>query len=171
MVKKIFFSTILVLVATVIFAPKKSLYYFLESKLESSGIILSNEILDPNPLGLTVKEGNLYMEGTHIADIESISIVTLLLYNGMTVSNLNPTDDIKKIVPMSISEIDFKYVVWNPLKISIKISGDVGDVDGEVDLIEKRLTLRFKNGIRNAPSLLRRKLRKDENGWYYEKAL
>ncbi len=116
MVKKILLSSIIAILATVMFAPKKSLYYLLESELQKNGIVLSNENLSTNPFGLSIQNSSFYIENTHVGNIESISITMLLLYNAVTISNFNPTESVKKMVPISISEIDVKYAIWNPLE-------------------------------------------------------
>jgi hypothetical protein len=169
MVKKGLIIFLSVIVALVVFAPKKSLYYLLESELQKNGVVLSDENISENPIGVTISNAKVYVENTYIGDIQEISLLTLLFYNDVTLTNFIPTQSIKRMLPISVDSAKINYAIWDPLKVSIFIQGSMGIAQGEIDITEQKIILRFNKDANIAP--IRGYLKKDQNGWYYEQNL
>ena len=169
MVKKTIIIILSAIIALLVFAPKKNLYYFLEGELKKSGIVLSDETITESPIGLNISNAKVYVENTYIGDIKDISILTLLAYNRVTVTGFNPTESIKKMLPISVDKAEMEYVVSNPMEVSILIEGSMGKATGKVDLAQQKVIIRFEDARKVAP--IRSYLKKDKDGWYYEQNL
>ena len=169
MVKNIIFVVLASFVGLMLFAPKKSLYYLLEKELEKSNIVISDEKISQNPVGLKIEDGKLYVDNTYIGNLESLSLLTTVAYNNIRVQEFKPNESIKKMMPISVTDANITYALWNPMEVTISIVGDVGRVKGGLNILEKKIHLRFLDSKRVAP--IRQYLNKDESGWYYEQTL
>jgi hypothetical protein len=169
MVKKTLIIILAFFIGLLVFAPKKSLYYLLEGELKNNAIVLSDENISTNPFGLKISNAKVYVENTYIGDIKEISLLTLLFYNDISIIEFEPTESIKKMLPISIKKADILYAIWNPLEVKISLDGSMGKADGKLDLAEQKIIIRFEKGANIAP--IREYLKKDQNGWYYEQNL
>ena len=168
MVKKTLLTTLVALVAILMFAPKVNLYFLLEQELQKNGIVLSNEKVESKLFGLDISNAKVYVENTHIGDVKDISILTLLLYNSIDIFEFTPVKSIQKMFPLSIKEAHINYAVWNPLEVKISADSSVGKIEGRVDLQNRKVMLRFLDKNRIGP--IRNYLRRDKSGWYYEQS-
>jgi hypothetical protein len=120
-------------------------------------------------VGLKLENGKLYFEGIYIGDIKLISLISLIAWNRLSIKDFIPSEDLRKTMPLSISDANITYAVWNPLEISIDVEGDIGRVKGKLNFLDKKVRLKFLDKNRIAP--IRRYLNKDKDGWYYEQTL
>ena len=169
MVKKSLVIILATIIGLLVFAPKRSLYYLIEQELQKNGVVLSDEEISQNPFGLTISKAKVYVENTYIGDIKEISLLTLLLYNSLSLEGFEPTESIKRMLPISIKKANALYAIWNPLAVDISLEGSMGKAKGELDLAQQKIIIRFEKGAKIAP--IREYLKKDKNGWYYEQSL
>ncbi len=74
---KIIQSIILCIVfclAFVFFLPKQNLYYILEQELNKYNIVISNEKIIPQLVGLRLENGLIYVKGINIAKLDNVNI-------------------------------------------------------------------------------------------------
>ncbi len=75
--KKIFKFLMLIIfffVSLIYFFPKDNLYFLLEKELEKNKIIIANEKIDFNFIGLSLKDFDLYYDGIKVAKVENFDI-------------------------------------------------------------------------------------------------
>ncbi len=102
-------------------------------------MVISDEIVIPNPVGLKLENGKLYFEGIYIGDIKLISLISLIAWNRLSIKDFIPSEDLRKTMPLSISDANITYAVWNPLEISIDVEGDIGRVKGKLNFLDKKV--------------------------------
>jgi hypothetical protein len=162
MVKRIFGGFFLLIIFLWLVAPKQELYFLLEKELEKSDIIISNERFVDTWYGIEISDADIYVKGIKLAKASSLKLSVFLLYNRLTVENIETEVD-----PKSIDTLSMVFNIIKPYKIAIKSSGSFGVIEGGVYLMKKKLLLRVKE--RKNIKAFEKFLSKDEKGDYYEK--
>jgi len=167
MVKKIIGGFFLLLIFLVVFAPKEQIYYLLEKKLyQEDKIVISDEKFHDNLLGFSIENANIYFEDIYIAKIESLNLKMFFLYNQLTINSVTTDKGMQKILPKSIDNLSATYSILQPDKVIIKGVGSFGELQGYIDI--NKVFIRIVNP-KNISSL-RQFLKKDKEGFYYEKS-
>jgi len=166
MVKKVLLSIVIILFSTIIFMPKRELYYRLEEQLLSNVIIINNEKIDSSLFGLTLTSLELYMKGIKIADIDRVEIFSLLFYNTISAKGIESDSSLYKILPTKVNSIDAKYIVTNPMSVAMDLNGTFGYAKGFISFSDQKM--HFDITEERSINALRSMLTKGDKGWYYE---
>jgi len=166
MVKKAIGFLLVILLSLAIFAPKRELYYLLEEQLMQEDIIINNEEIDSGLLTLKLRHPELYIKGIKVADVEEITLFTLLFYTSITAKGIKTDASLRRWTPVQISTISAHYQLLNPKNILMKTTGSFGEAEGYLSLSENLLHMDLNEGA--SVKSLRSFLKKGENGWYYE---
>ncbi len=169
MVKKILLIIAVVIFSLMIFAPKRELYYLLEEQLLKYDVVISNEDIDEGLFLLHIKHPDIYVKGIELAKIEKIDIIPLLLYSRVVAKGITTDRSLKKLMPVKVTTLKIVYQILNPKRVSISVVGDFGKADGYLYIDEGRVRLYISEPADIAK--LKRLLRKDDKGWYYETTL
>ena len=166
-VKKIFIGIFVIWFAILAFMPKTELYYLLEKELVKYDVKLNEKSIDEGIFSLKLNGVKLFVKGIHIADIKEIKVMTFLGYTTFNVKDIVVDELLTSQAPKEIKNIDIVHSVMDIEHINIDANGSIGEVNGTVSLVEKKLRVDFKN----SKKIYRFKnyLKKDKRGWYYEK--
>ncbi|SFZ97360.1 hypothetical protein MNB_SV-5-289 [hydrothermal vent metagenome] len=166
MVKKAVLFLLVFWFATLIFMPKKQLYYTLENELLKQDIVINEESIDEGIFSLNIKGAKVYAKGINIASVDEISIFTLLFYNSVNVKNILFDDSLKNFVPSKVDKTVAINSILSPSKVFITTLGTFGLAEGVVDLGTNNLRIDIvdEKDIKTIKS----QLKKDEKGLYYE---
>jgi len=166
MVKKILLYIFVIWGALLLFMPKKNLYFKAESILESQGVVLNEASIEEGFATLELKDVTLYAKGIQVAHIDEVSLLTLLAYNQLNVSQLKIDKGFQNMFPKEITDATVVYSVISPLRIAIDAVGSFGTLKGYVDLKERKvhLDLLETKEIKSIQHYLTR----GEEGWFYE---
>jgi len=147
MVKKliIFFlySAVFVL-SLIVFIPKSNLYYLGEETAKKYNVIISKEQLIPSSLNLTIKNADVSIKSIKALKIKETDVVLLLLFNRITLHDINIMPLIQSYMPNHIQNIMLQYSVLNPFHISGNSQGDFGSMSADVDILKRTLTVTLK---------------------------
>lgn len=159
-----------VLIVIIVFLPKKELYYTAETWLQKEDIYLSGETFSGGWFMLDVENIQVLAGSSALADIEQIRMVPWIVVNDFYLDSIKASEHFAFFFPGQIDRVRLRYALWNPLEISIEITGDFGHAHGDFDLVEQKLTLFFDAlpQMRNYP-LLVSKLHPQEGGLVYER--
>ena len=157
-VRDIIITLILLPLMIVIMSPKKELYFLLEKSLYEKGIVIDNEEIVEGILSLTIKHPSIYFNGLDMATVDEIRLWSLVLYTKLDFNNFKVTNEL--ISDLSSDSIDISHSILSLTKIFITSSGQLGDVNGTVELKERVIHLDIPNG-ENA-DLFKRYLKKDK---------
>ena len=154
--------------ALLLFMPKIDLYYTLENKLIKKGIETNEKSVKEGVFSLVLEEADTYVQGIKVVRLNEVNIFTLLFYSKIHVSGVSIDDSLKSFMPGTVDNAVATHSVLSPFKVFVRLNGSFGLADGIVNLKSKKMRLNFKdskklNGIK-------KQLRKDEKGWYYEKS-
>jgi len=162
MIKK-FFKFILYLVfffaMLLFFLPKENLYYKAEELLSPMKVVISNEKVDDKGFSFEVSGADVYaMDGIKVANVEKLELLTFLLFNKLSVENIELTSTASKFVPTHIDSVNVVYSVVDPLNVHAKAVGDFGEANATINLKErlmraeltpsKLMKTRFKSTMR-----------------------
>jgi len=154
------------LVALLLFAPKKELFYLLERPLQTKQIYLDVGTLREHPFGLDLSRIAVRVEGVELGDIGTLRIRSYLLYTTLSLHDFVPAEGMEKFLPISIREARAVYSLLHPLEVPIRVSGSFGSAVGSFSLKDRRLRLRLVKVGELGP--LRPYLKKSREGWIYE---
>lgn len=167
---KIFLYILTFIFALFLFLPKESLYNLLEQELEKNRIIISNEKRDENIFGLDVLDGDVYYENINIANVNKISLKTFLVYSELKINDIKLLKSLESIAPSPIEELTLKYSVLTFNKIDIEAKGLFGELIGNIDVINRVITLELTASInmKNSYSKILKNMKLNEGKYYYE---
>ncbi len=166
MVKKILIVLVLLPFLLLTFAPKKELFFMLQKQLAQQGISISGGDISENPIGLQIKHSSLFFKGVKVADIDKLSLWTLLVYSCSSIDKVSFDPSLKSFVPAKIENISLVHNVINPTKISISVNDKEYKGKGAVDLRGKTIHFRFSKVPSKSPILVH--LKSNKGGWDYE---
>ena len=164
MVKNSLILIVLLLLALVVFMPKKELYYQLEKQLEAQNIVISGETLNEGLVSLTVEHPVFYLGGAQIATAKQITLWSLLLYTKAEIEEMQIAEGLP--TALSLQQAIATHSVIAPLQVKIEAESSLGGIAGEVLLQERSLHLELADMQENRA--FTKYLKKGEKGWYYE---
>ena len=157
---------LLLIVALVFFAPKKELYFLLEKQIAKEGVVISGEQISQNPVGLKLQNPHIYYRGINSAKAKQITATVLLLFNRVEVRELQVDDSLYSMFPVAVQVARLDYLLWQPLKIKVLLKGNFGTAAGYYDILKRDLKIRLIKA--EDISAIKRHLKKDDRGWFYE---
>jgi len=166
MVKKIILLIVLVPFLIWILAPKKELFYLLEKRLADQGIVISDGTVHENLFGLTIEHPALYFKGIKVATADEITLWSVLVYTRGTIRTLVFDATLKAYLPGKIDEVSIVHTVGDPFTVPITVTGTPLAGEGEIDLKERTIEIRFPH--LPPKSALARYLKHTKGGWAYE---
>lgn len=166
MVKKVCLMLFLVWFGTLVFMPKKELYYKLEEVLARQEIQIDGEKLKEGWFSLEVENLSVSIKGIKIATVEKVDFFTLLFSSKMHIQNILLDDSLKGKAPNRTENATLAHTVLSPLSVSLDAQCDFGGVEGKAKIKERsvRLDLIEAKNI----DMIKSQLKQDEKGWYYE---
>ena len=171
--KKVLAFFVYILIAiffVVVFLPKINLYYKAEELLHSKSVVITQESMNDSGLSFSISDAKLYYGDLYVAEFSSISLTTLILYNSLSVDSFTLSKDMKQFLPREMEGITIMYTPFNPLHVSLDASGEFGELEGDVDIATRHITLHLLASpmlTKQSPFWLR-KLKKVEGEYIYE---
>jgi len=168
MVKRIVGGFFLMLTLLWLLAPKEEIYYLLEKSLKKSNIIISNEEIIDKWYGLKLLNADIYVEGVKLANASELNFDFFLVFNRLTIKEIKTDESLHAMAPKEINLLEAKYSLLNPVKIELTGQGSFGEMQGEVQLLDRKVEVLFP--VEKDLKALKKFLKKDATkGWYYEK--
>jgi len=165
-VKKIFFSLVVLWIAILFFMPKQMLYYKLEEVLAKNDIKINEKRVEEGLFSLKLYDSKVFVKGIELAFVKEIDFFTLLFYTKVNIENLELDVSLKNMAPTQIDTATATYALWNPTNLGIDAQGPFGGIDGNAALLNHTLRLDFNETTQI--QVLKANLKQDEKGWFYE---
>ena len=165
MVKKLlrFFAYFFFFVlALIYFAPKESIYYYLEQELKPLSVIISGETLEDKGLGLNIQNANIYVKSIESAKVAHSDITLLLFYNSIQANDIALSQSVKSFLPLMIESVSLTHNILTPQIIMMKSKGEFGEAKGVINILERRVLIEVEPSelmtreYQNALSMLRK---------------
>ncbi len=166
MVKKIFITLLVLWFVVLVFMPKQEFYYKLEQILASKGIKINEKSIEEGWFSLTLRDLEVYVKGIKLANIEEVSIFTLLFYSKVEIDNLFLDESLKAMAPTKTEHAQITHAIWSAPLLDVEAQGSFAGLVGDIHLFDKTVRLDFNDS--KAIGNIQSKLKKDEKGWYYE---
>ncbi|RXJ68318.1 hypothetical protein CRV08_08690 [Halarcobacter ebronensis] len=144
--------------------PKENLYYYLEEKIKNNNLVISQEIIHSNYFSFDVNKGNV----TYKKELFFYFDLMTFSLTGISIKNISLYDEKRKEYLPSLQNFKITASIINPKQLSITGSGLIGEVEGYVDIINKKLILNL-----NATKYMKKNFRnylinmEFKNGKYY----
>ncbi len=130
--------------ALIVFVPKESLYYLAEAQGKKFDVIVSNETLHEHTFWLGISNLELSAKEIQSAVIEEVDIKILLVYNSISVKNIQLSSLVDAYLPSKIDTLDIHYSIFSPLSIKAEGEGDFGEVKASFDILKRELQVVLK---------------------------
>ena len=169
---KLFAYTLFFILALISFLPKTSLYYYAEGELEKERVTLSDEEVIDSGFSLELKHLKLSYDSIESANIESADIKMFLLYNSVSVKNIEFSSVVSSFVPLHVERVDVIYTLLNPLLVVAKASGAFGEADAKVNILDRNISIVLKPSelmLKKHRSTLRNLSKNEEGEYRYDK--
>jgi len=171
-ISKFFAYAIFFILALMYFAPKESVYYFLENELQEYGVVISNEELENSLFNLRVKDATISVKAVDSAKIAKTDLQIYGLYNRIKLRGILLSKIANSLMPVNIQKASIIYSVLKPLNVQLKAFGEFGEVHGEYNIVDRALHLKLKPSnkmLKDYKSTLK-SLKKSQSGEYlYDK--
>ena len=144
MIKNFFrylFYAIFLFVVTFVMIPKTSFYFMGEQKLFKKGVIISNEKINEGLFSFDISDGDIIYNDLRFANVSSAKLKLHFINNRLNIENINIAKEFQGFVPGKIKSIQIDHTILDPAFINISSTGDMGDIDGRVDLIKRTIKL------------------------------
>jgi len=165
-VKKALLYFLVILFSLAAFAPKRELYYLLEAYLMRQDIVIDNEEIKSGLFSLELEHPVFYVKGIRVADIEKVSLYSLLFYTAAMARGINTDASFRRWVPEKIETVSLHYQILNPMNIVLKAKGSFGTLKGYISIRQRVMHLDLTE--EKSIGVLKPLLKKGEKGWYYE---
>jgi hypothetical protein len=166
MVKKILLVSILLPLLLLVFAPKKELFYLLQRRLAQQGITVSGGTIHENPLGLSIEHPSVYFKGIKVADIQSITLWSLLVYSRGSIDGITFDPSLRSFLPAGVQRVSAVHSLLKPTHIRLSLRDPKQQGDGDIDISKRILRFVFTKLPSDTP--LKEYLKSNKGGWDYE---
>jgi len=166
LVKYILISLIALILSFIAFMPKEQLYYFAEQKLNEQNIVISQEEINTKFGALIVSHGVVNAQGVDVAQFNRAKILPLFFVNRATIENIEFLNIAKNFINFDIEKVNLNHTIFKPFIVTIRANGGFGSASGYIDL--KNKTIRIDITEAKNINSIKRFLKKDNKGWYYE---
>jgi hypothetical protein len=126
------------------FLPKDLIYNLFEKELEKQKIIISQEVRKEKSFSFVLSDAEVYFDGLQIADVKRTDISTLLFNNTIDIMDIQLSQSFSKIFPSKINKINIKHNITSYNKITIYAVGDFGEINGYINILDKKLYLNLQ---------------------------
>lgn len=167
MVIRLFIYGLTALLALVLFAPKKELYFLLEKELQSRHVVLADESLKESPFGLTLQDLRIRVDGAEVAELDRITLRTFLLYNRLTLQGLRPAPGMERLLPITVEKGMATYTLLHPTRLQLDLQGSFGKAKGYLQLLPLR-HLHLEIVQEGNLDTLRPYLKRENGRWLYD---
>lgn len=167
-VLKILAYILFFILAVVYFLPKSNLYYFAEQELQKQKIMISEETTVEQMFSLELQNAVLSYANIDVATISKSDIQLFVLYNTLTLHDVNLSSMAATFVPLKVDTLEAKYTILNPLTIYIHAKGAFGEADASLHIKDRNITILLKPSSLMQKQYVNsmRKLKKNNNGEY-----
>ncbi|KIM03012.1 MAG: hypothetical protein KN64_13315 [Sulfurovum sp. AS07-7] len=156
-------------IALFLSAPKLKIYYTLSSFLETNSITINNEQFDDGLLSLQLLNPQIKYNGVQVGEAKEIRFYNLLIYNKALFVDFNllPLADEKSL--LKFDKLNASWSIFSPKVMKLDFMSSYGDGSGIVDFNAHTIKIYFND--ENQITTIKKYLKSDEQGWYYEKSL
>ncbi len=154
----------------IFFMPKVNLYYALERLMKERNIYISDEQVYDQGFSLELEKSNVLFDKLSLAEIDTIKLSPWLFYNALSLDNIHVNEGFEDFLPQKISRVSIEHFIYNPTHISLRGDSEDSFFYGDVDLIERVITIHLRLGDKSEKKyrLVLQKLIKEEGGYLYE---
>jgi len=166
LVKNLIIFIVTAIIGLAIFMPKLNLYNYLEHKLNEKGLVIYNEKSRNKLTNLYITDAKVSYQGADIAEINSITITPLILFNQIVAKNIELTGVAKQFLNVEIESLKITQSIIKPYIVKISANGTFGVASGYANLKQKIIHIDIVDAQDIEP--IKKLLKRGEKGWYYE---
>ncbi len=159
-------------IALLFLMPKENLYYTLKRLLSDQHIQLTQKKVSDRWYALHLEGVSLLYDGIESVEIEKVDLWPWLFYNRLDLQTITPYPAIRKFLPASAKEMVVSYTPFYPMKATMRMEGEFGEMEGFFEIKTGKLHLLLHPASPFAKSsIVRQNFKKTEEGYLYESIL
>ncbi|WP_187647803.1 hypothetical protein [Nitrosophilus labii] len=146
--------------------PKEQIWFAMENLAKEKGLFFNGEKIEKAPLTLKVENCEILNKGFDIGKLKNATFFISFFYNSVDLSGF--VFKIDKTI--SLNSAKAAYSVLIPFKVVLKAKMSICDIEGEIDLKKRYITL-YLNNIKdfNKVNKIFKNIKKNEKGYLFEK--
>ncbi|WP_428025605.1 hypothetical protein [Arcobacter sp.] len=141
---KVFLYLLFFCLFLIAFLPKENFYFLFEHSLKKKEIVISQELTNDKMAYLKITNGNIIYQNRPYAKFQSANILSLLVFSSVSVDDISFLDNKNEKYEKLIEKLSIKHTLINPLHMIIKANGAMGELKGNISLLEKKITLELE---------------------------
>jgi len=141
---KIFAYFVFFVFVFIYFMPKLNFYYYLQNRLQSYKIILSEHSKKDTGFSFLFKDTEIFYDKVPVAKIKKSDLKLFFVYNSISLNNVKLSDMTSSFLPRDIEKIDIVYSIVDPFGVNIYINGGFGKANARIDVLDKNISMVVK---------------------------
>ena len=138
---KFFAYTLFFISMLVVFIPKASIYYLLETSLKKFDILISNERLTDNIISLNISHLDISAKAVDVAFVKSVDVTLLGAYMAVDVEGVKLSSLVESYLPSKIDSVHISYSLVDPLHLNAEAEGAFGTANATLSLLDKNASV------------------------------
>ncbi len=134
---------VLLIFTVVATLPKANLYYKLEEYLKAESLIIYDEEVSSSLFSINIDNGIINYKGIDGAYFKNLELTTGLVYNNLKLEKLKVNKNLQSLIPTNIDILNIKYSILNPIKVTITGKTQLGNLNGNINLIQRKINLQL----------------------------
>lgn len=137
------------------FLPKEYIYFKGEEFLQKQNIVINEEEIKDENLGLDFKGLEVYFDSLKLVNIDNLNINSKLYRSNIRLINLEFDESLKDMVQGGISKLNIEHSIFNPMFVTLNGKSSLGEIEGKIDLVNRTILVELilnnngKKQIRN----------------------
>jgi hypothetical protein len=167
--KKIFLALLFFVIGLVLFMPKINLYYTMNDYLKKELITIKQKSIQDRWYKLELKDATAYYDGIKSLLAKEVDIKPWIIYNKIELKEIKPADSLKRFFNFKANKAVITHSLLSYKKAYIEAEGDFGALDGEIDLIGRKIHIHLSPTKRfEKEQVVREYFKKSKEGYIYE---
>jgi len=154
--------------------PKAGIYYFFEEQIKPYSIVINNETVKDNGLGLEITDATVFIKSIDSAQIGSVEVNFFALSNTIVIKDVSLSSVAAAVMPLHIQEVHIRHSILNPLEIKVDGEGEAGVFRATLHLLDRLVNVSLKPSetmLKDYKSTLLNLKRSEKGEYLYEKTI
>ena len=167
---RILFYIVIFLITLIYFFPKNELISYVNSTALSQYKTNAKITFDNEMLNYVSSDSSVTYQKNLVANISSIEVAPYILFNKITLNNINLKGMVGSLFPSKINNAKLLYDITDPTRINMKAEGDFGKAIGYFDLLNSLIHIEVSPSrtLKKNFSFILKYMKRSKNVYTYE---
>ena len=151
---------VLFFISLIAFLPQENIFFEIQKLLSKNKIYINVDSFNNKPYTLHLRNVKIYYNNVNFLDVDEIKTLLFFIFNKIQLENIK-----LNFQNLKINILNIKYNLFDPYEIIINGISNFGNIDGYINLKNKKGKIYILNLKNNN---LKYFLKKDQKGYFYE---